>query len=59
MEFKEGQGFEASPEDVAIAVGLKKGSSLAPEINEILGELSKEERQEMMDAAVARQPVVE
>ncbi len=59
VEFKEGQGFEASPEDVAIAVGLKKGSSLAPEINEILGELSKEERQEMMDAAVARQPVVE
>ena len=59
MEFEEGQGFEASPEDVAIAVGLEKGSELVQQINEILAGLSDEERQQMMDDAVARQPVSE
>lgn len=59
VEFGEGQGFEASEEDVAIAVGLKQGSELADEINTILEGISKEQRQEMMDAAVARQPVAE
>ena len=50
---------EASPEDVAIAVGLEKGSELVQQINEILAGLSDEERQQMMDEAVARQPVSE
>ena len=59
VEFEEGQGFEASPEDVAIAVGLEKGSELVQQINEILAGLSDEERQQMMDDAVARQPVSE
>lgn len=59
VEFADGQGFEASPEDVAIAVGLKKGSELAPEINEILAGVSKETRQQMMDDAVSRQPISE
>ncbi len=44
---------------MAIAVGLKQGSELADEINTILEGISKEQRQEMMDAAVARQPVAE
>lgn len=59
VEFAEGQGFEASPEDVAVAVGLKKGSELAPEINEVLNGVSKETRQQMMDDAVSRQPISE
>ena len=59
VEFAEGQGFEASPEDVAVAVGLAKGSDLTAKINEILAGISKEQRQEMMDTAVANQPLSE
>ncbi len=57
VEFAEGDGFEASPEDVAIAVAMKKGSEVLADVNKALAELSKETRQEMMDAAVANQPV--
>lgn len=57
VSFEEGKGFEASPEDVSIAVGLKKGSELREEINEILKGISKEERQALMDEAVANQPL--
>ncbi len=58
ISFEEGSGFEASDEDVAIAVGLKKGSTLEDEINEILAGISEEDRQTMMDNAVKTQPVV-
>lgn len=57
VAFEEGKGFVASPEDVAIAVGLKKGSELRDPINEILAGISREERQQMMDDAVANQPL--
>lgn len=59
VSFEEGSGFEASPEDVAIAVGLKKGSELRDPINELLATISREERQQMMDDAVANQPLSE
>lgn len=59
VQFEAGQGFEASPEDVAVAVGLPKGSELVGPINEILSGVSKEQRQQMMDDAVARQPLSE
>ena len=39
-------GFETSEDDTAIAVGLEKGSELTEKINEILAEISEEERQE-------------
>ena len=57
VEFAEGDGFEASPEDVAIAVAMKKGTDMLDDVNKALSGLSKEVRQEMMDAAVANQPV--
>ena len=57
VDFEEGQGFEASPEDVAIAVAMKKGSEVLDDVNAALAEISKEARQEIMDAAVANQPV--
>ena len=57
VEFAEGDGFEASPEDVAISVAMKKGTDMMADVNKALAELSKETRQEMMDAAVANQPV--
>ncbi len=49
VSFEEGNGFEASPEDVAIAVALKKGNEDITKINEILAAIDKEKRQEMMD----------
>ena len=57
VEFAEGEGFEASPEDVAIAVALKKGSEDISAINEIINGITKEERQEIMDAAIGNQPL--
>ena len=59
VAFADGQGFEASPEDVAIAVGVMKGSDLTEKINGILAGISKEERSALMDAAVAAQPLSE
>lgn len=59
VEFEEGQGFEASPEDVAIAVAVKKGNTeLLDKINEALAGISQEDREAMMEDAVANQPVV-
>jgi len=49
-------GFETSPEDTAIAVGVKKGSQLTAKINEILKEISQEERVRLMDEAIRNQP---
>jgi len=57
VEFTE--GFKAAEEDTAVAVGLKKGSELTEEINKILAEISEEERQEIMDAAINNQPAAE
>jgi putative lysine transport system substrate-binding protein len=57
VEFTE--GFKAKEEDTAVAVGLKKGSDLTDKINEILAEISDEERQEIMDKAINNQPAAE
>ena len=57
VEFSEGKGFEASPEDVAIAVAMKKGNTLLPDVNKALSGLSRDKRQELMDSAIANQPV--
>jgi putative lysine transport system substrate-binding protein len=52
-------GFETSPEDTAIAVGLVKGSELTEQINAILAGVSQEQRIELMDAAIRNQPISE
>jgi putative lysine transport system substrate-binding protein len=59
VAFAEGQGFVASPEDVAVAVGLKQGSDLREGINAALAGLDRAARQQLMDEAVARQPLSE
>jgi putative lysine transport system substrate-binding protein len=59
VSFAEGQGFKAEPEDVAVAVGLAKGSELRDPINAALSAITREERQRIMDEAVARQPLGE
>ena len=52
-------GFKTSDDDTAIAVGLKKGSSLKDEINKILDSISEEERTDIMDNAIKNQPSAE
>ncbi|GGA45322.1 transporter substrate-binding domain-containing protein [Psychrobacillus lasiicapitis] len=52
-------GFKASEEETAVAVGLKKDSELTEKINEILAKVSEEERQEIMDNAIKNQPAAE
>jgi putative lysine transport system substrate-binding protein len=52
-------GFQTSPDDTAIAVGLAKGSELTPKINEILKGISQEERTSIMDTAIKNQPAAE
>ncbi len=59
VEFADGMGFEISPDDSMIAVGVQKGSELTAKINEILAGISEEERNEIMDAVVAAQPLSE
>lgn len=49
-------GFETSPDDTAIAVGLAKGSDLTTKINEILSGVSEDDRISIMDTAIANQP---
>lgn len=45
-------GFAATDADTAIAVGIKKGSSLTAEVNEILQGITDAQRQELMNKAI-------
>ncbi len=47
-------GFEATDDDVAIAVGLKKGSDLLSSVNAALTNISQEERASMMQNAITQ-----
>lgn len=49
-------GFVTNEEDTAIAVGVQKGSELKDEINEILTDISEDEKTELMDEAIVNQP---
>jgi putative lysine transport system substrate-binding protein len=49
-------GFEYSPDDAAIAIGLKKGSPLKNDINRIIGGIAAEERERLMEQALLQQP---
>ena len=42
-------------EEIAISIGVKKGSSLKDEINEALSTISEETRNKIMDKAVKNQ----
>ncbi len=59
VAFEESDGFDVELEDIAVSVGLEKGSELVDDINEILAGLSEEDRLEIMDAAIAAQPLSE
>ncbi|MBD8032771.1 MULTISPECIES: transporter substrate-binding domain-containing protein [Solibacillus] len=51
--------FEADEASTAVAVGLKKGSDLREQINKVLAEISEEERQQLMEDAIANQPAAQ
>lgn len=57
IEFPAGEGFDFSGDEVSIAVGVKKGSPLTAEINAALANISDEKRAELMQQAVANQPL--
>lgn len=56
VEFDEGAGFETNPENVQVAVGMRKGDPDVEKVNEILAGISEEERVSLMDQAVLDQP---
>lgn len=58
IEFEDGNGFTCDPAESSISVGVRKGSNLTSEINRILASLDSQ-KEAMMDAAIARQPVTE
>ncbi len=59
VEFADGEGFEASEEDVAISIAVKKGSTLLADINTALEGISEDDRQSLMENAIVDQPVAQ
>ena len=59
IEFAEGEGFVCDPAESSISVGIRKDSNLGNAINAILRGLTTEQKQAMMDTAIARQPISE
>lgn len=59
IEFAEGDGFTCDPAESSISIGVRKDSSLTAELNSILSSLSTQDKEEMMNAAIARQPLSE
>lgn len=57
IEFAPGEGFEADPGDVQVCVGMAKGSPYRSIVNEILSTISIEDRNIMMNEAIANQPL--
>ena len=58
IEFAEGNGFVCDPAESSISIGIRKNSNLASEINKVLEALDAQ-KEAIMDAAIARQPVSE
>lgn len=54
--FAEGQGFEVDESDAVNAIGCRKGSDLVAFINDILKDISQDDRNAMMAKAVVEQP---
>lgn len=55
IAFDEGKGFTTSEDDTAIAVGLRKNDPNKEAINQLLGTISKDERNDIMDNVLAIQ----
>ena len=59
IRFAADKGFKATDDDIAVSVGLRKGSNLAETINKALATITKEDREKMMQTAVDNQPASE
>jgi putative lysine transport system substrate-binding protein len=57
--FEDGNGFQVALEDTQISIGLQKGSTLTPAINEALATLDQATRDQMMKDAITRQPLAQ
>lgn len=57
VEFQQGNGFNYDNDDVSVAVGVKKGSDLTDKINGVLSTISEADRQQIMQTAIANQPL--
>ena len=56
--FADGQAFEVSDEDVNIGISVKKGNTeLVEKLNSVLAELTTEDFDNMMNEAIAAQPL--
>ncbi|OJG51365.1 amino acid ABC transporter amino acid-binding/permease protein [Enterococcus hirae] len=56
LEFTGQNGFQTNPEDVQIAIGMRKGDPDIQKVNQILSGISQKERTEIMDQAIKDQP---
>ncbi|WP_425483980.1 ABC transporter permease subunit [Lacticaseibacillus absianus] len=56
LTFSKANGFKTSPEDVDLAIGLRKGDPDKAAINAALAKVSAKTRAKMMETAVAVQP---
>lgn len=58
LTFEEGKGFEVTPADVAVAIGLPKNSDITQKVNDVLATISEEERETLMNGAIRGETVV-
>lgn len=60
IEFEDGKGFEGAEEDAAVSIAVKKGNTeLLDNLQAALDTISDEDREAMMEQAVANQPANE
>lgn len=59
IEFEDGKGFTGAEKDASVSIAVRKGDALKDELQEALDTISDEEREEMMETAVANQPASE
>lgn len=56
LEFSKANGFQTNPEDVQVAVGMRKGDEDVQKVNDLLATISSSERTKLMDQAIKEQP---
>ena len=59
VQFRDGAGFQTSPDDTAVAIGMRKGDPDLAAVNDILAGIPQKERDQIMDEATMNQPAAE
>lgn len=52
-------GFKTEPADTAVAIGIRKGEKNIDKMNEVLSNISEDERQKLMENAISNQPAAQ